>query len=131
MREEESRPTSASLGDMTSMHSKSGDMMDVDPNLSINTAMKDDLSIDLSQRKSSISTYDTTRLSGEGSPMMMSPWCQNPNSTQSAWANFEIEHSDVPVKKLPQNALIGSIVRVYSLAATRDLLYTGSESKNI
>ncbi|KAL8145099.1 protein JINGUBANG-like [Apium graveolens] len=135
MIEEEGRPTSASLGDMTSMHSKSGDILDVDHNLSINTSMRDDLSIDLSQRKSSISTYDTTRLSGEGSPMMMSPWCQNPNCTRSPWTEFEIEHPDLPVKKLPQNALIGSIVReeghIYSLAATRDLLYTGSESKNI
>ncbi|KAK1395705.1 myosin heavy chain kinase B-like [Heracleum sosnowskyi] len=137
MREEEGRPTSASLGDMTSMPSRSGDAMDLDliPNLSIHTSMSDDLSIDFSQRKSSISTYDTTRLSGEGSPMTMSPWCRNPNSTQSPWADYEIEHPDIPVKQLPHNVLIGSIVReeghIYSLAASRDLLYTGSESKNI
>lgn len=134
MREEEGRPTSASLGDM-GMPSKIGKMMKSDPNLSIDTSMRDDLSMDISQRKSSVSTYDMTRLSGEGSPLMMSPWCQNPFFNQSPWANFENEFPDVPVKKLPQNVLVGCIVReeghIYSLAATRDLLYTGSESKNI
>ncbi|MFS7999047.1 putative transcription factor WD40-like family [Helianthus anomalus] len=63
--------------------------------------------------------YESNRMSDEGSPMLMSPWNQSsPGSTTS-----------------PEDGLIGSMVReeghVYSLAATRGLLYTGSDSKNI
>ncbi|KAK7291150.1 hypothetical protein RIF29_06065 [Crotalaria pallida] len=74
--------------------------------------------------------YDPTRMSGEGSPMMMSPWNQTTNSpfSKSQWSQSYEE-------TVPQNALIGSLVReeghIYSLAAAGDLLYTGSDSKNI
>lgn len=67
---------------------------------------------------------ESNRMSGEGSPMLMSPWNQTnpfqpcPSSTTS-----------------PENSLIGSLVReeghIYSLAAAGGLLYTGSDSKNI
>ncbi|XP_010526139.1 PREDICTED: uncharacterized protein LOC104803785 [Tarenaya hassleriana] len=68
------------------------------------------------------------RMSCEGSPMMMSPWNQAMPFMQTQW-------SSVAEEKLPQNGLIGSLVReeghIYSLAARKDLLYTGSDSKNI
>ncbi|KAE9600060.1 putative [Myosin heavy-chain] kinase transcription factor WD40-like family [Lupinus albus] len=74
--------------------------------------------------------YDPTRMSSEGSPMMMSPWNQTTNSpfSKPQWSqNYD--------EAARQNALIGSLVReeghIYSLAATGDLLYTGSDSKNI
>ncbi|KAL5725182.1 hypothetical protein ACHQM5_008353 [Ranunculus cassubicifolius] len=84
-------------------------------------------------RKSSVSSaspggyYD--QMSAENSPVNMSPW--NPSSpfSNSPWSMSSIEES------IPTNALIGSLVReeghVYSLAARGDLLYTGSDSKNI
>ncbi|KAL2318641.1 hypothetical protein Fmac_032517 [Flemingia macrophylla] len=73
--------------------------------------------------------YEQGRLSGESSPMMMSPWNQTTNSpfAKAQWS----QHED----SIPPNALIGSLVReeghIYSLAASGDLLYTGSDSKNI
>ncbi|KAJ1393219.1 WD40/YVTN repeat-like-containing domain superfamily [Sesbania bispinosa] len=61
--------------------------------------------------------------------MMMSPWNQTTNSpfSKPQWSQYD--------DAVPQNALIGSLVRqeghIYSLAASGDLLYTGSDSKNI
>ncbi|OIW20287.1 hypothetical protein TanjilG_08247 [Lupinus angustifolius] len=73
---------------------------------------------------------DPSRMSGECSPMMMSPWNQTTNSpfSKPQWSqNYD--------QAAPKNALIGSLVReeghIYSLAASGDLLYTGSDSKNI
>lgn len=70
----------------------------------------------------------------EGSPYNMSPW--NPASSpfvKSPWI-----HSSAAVSPLPDDphaSLVGSLVReeghVYSLAASGDLLYTGSDSNNI
>ncbi|KAM7521065.1 hypothetical protein LguiB_020027 [Lonicera macranthoides] len=84
-------------------------------------------------RNSSYSSYDPNRLSTEGSPMMMSPWNQNTPFTKSNWSKFEENNTDTNL--LPTNGLIGSLVReeghIYSLAADADLLYTGSDSKNI
>ncbi|KAM6559144.1 hypothetical protein CsatA_028383 [Cannabis sativa] len=74
------------------------------------------------------------------SPYAMSPW-NNQNSSpynKSPWltaspiifAPYEEDHEN-----FPRNGLIRSIVReeghVYSLAVSGDLLYTGSDSKNI
>lgn len=68
--------------------------------------------------------------SGENSPLVMSPW----NHPSSPFAKSPWTKSSSPMG-LPQNGLIGSMVReeghVYSLAATGNLLYTGSDSKNI
>ena len=61
--------------------------------------------------------------------MMMSPWNQTANSpfSKADWSKDE--------EGRQQNGLIGSLVReeghIYSLAATGDVLYTGSDSKNI
>ncbi|KAJ7966684.1 Myosin heavy chain kinase B [Quillaja saponaria] len=71
--------------------------------------------------------FDPSRMSGEGSPMTMSPWNQTTASPFTKWSQYE--------ENLPRNGLIGSLVReeghIYSLAASGDLLYTGSDSKNI
>ncbi|KAI4336927.1 hypothetical protein L6164_015397 [Bauhinia variegata] len=102
-----------------------------DPNLSsTSVGMPDD---DFYNRNSNASAaspgyYDLGRMSGEGSPMMMSPWNQTASTpfAKPQWTQDENQ---------PQNGLIGSLVReeghIYSLAATGDLLYTGSDSKNI
>lgn len=86
-------------------------------------------------RNSSYSSYDPNRLSTEGSPMMMSPWNQNTPFTKSNWSKFEENNANANTNLLPTNGLIGSLVReeghIYSLAANADLLYTGSDSKNI
>lgn len=73
---------------------------------------------------SAMSHGDSGRASAEGSPMMMSPW-NNPTPFSTA----------PDAMNCPQYSLLGSIVReeghIYSLAASGDLLYTGSDSKNI
>ncbi|OAY22862.1 protein JINGUBANG [Manihot esculenta] len=108
--------------------SKVGNILHSDPNMSSTIHDNDDFSI----RNSSASavapgSFDSNRLSCEGSPMTMSPWNNTTSSNKSPWNPFD--------ENLSQNGLIGSLVReeghIYSLAATKDLLYTGSDSKNI
>ncbi|KAF2316583.1 hypothetical protein GH714_041924 [Hevea brasiliensis] len=73
----------------------------------------------------------STTTSGEASSYPMSPWSQPSPYSKSPW----IIPSPIINHNLSNNGLIGSIVReeghVYSLAASGDLLYTGSDSKNI
>ncbi|XP_059454189.1 protein JINGUBANG [Corylus avellana] len=100
---------------------KYGNLAHSDPNISATSNDED-----FPMRNSSAS-FDPSRMSGEGSPMTMSPWNQVSPFTKSPWTQFE--------EQLPKNGLIGSLVReeghIYSLAASADLLYTGSDSKNI
>ncbi|KAL1813104.1 hypothetical protein ACET3Z_023169 [Daucus carota] len=131
MREDKGRLTSVRLGGVSLSPLKLGNMMHSDPNISLATTKTDD---DCSDTKGGFGAYEPARLSGEGSPIMMSPW--NHNSPFTPWSNFAaVQNPDVPQTKPPQIALTGSLVReeghIYSLAATRDLLYTGSDSKNI
>ncbi|OMO87661.1 hypothetical protein CCACVL1_08840 [Corchorus capsularis] len=109
---------------------KFGNIMHSDPNMSVTAPAADD---DLCLRYSSASVggpsfYDSNRMSCEGSPLTMSPWNQTSGFNKSPWTPFEEDN-------VPPNSLIGSLVReeghIYSLAATKDLLYTGSDSKNI
>lgn len=97
-----------------------------DPNFSSSSEVDD-------YRNSSFSGYDANRISGEGSPMMMSPWNQ-PGPFGSAWTPNPASASSSSSSHLT-NSLIGSLVReeghIYSLAAKDDILYTGSDSKNI
>uniref|UniRef100_A0A7N0TPR9 Uncharacterized protein n=1 Tax=Kalanchoe fedtschenkoi TaxID=63787 RepID=A0A7N0TPR9_KALFE len=106
--------------------------MHSDPNLSMNSFQSED---DFPMRKSSASAYtsptnsfDPSRMSSEGSPMMMSPW----NQSASPFSNPSWSYTD---DSQPPATLVGSLVReeghIYSLAARGDLLYTGSDSKNI
>ncbi|KAL4335011.1 hypothetical protein GQ457_07G025940 [Hibiscus cannabinus] len=109
--------------------SKYGNIMHSDPNLPTGPGSEDDLYI----RYSSASTsgpafYESHRTSLDGSPMTMSPW----NQTTSFMKPPGLSSDD---DNVPANSLIGSLTReeghIYSLAATKDLLYTGSDSKNI
>ena len=109
---------------------KFGNIMHSDPNISVTAPANED---DLGLRYSSASAsgpafYETNRMSCEGSPLTMSPWNQTTPFNKSPWIPFEEDN-------VPANSLIGSIIReeghIYSLAATKDLLYTGSDSKNI
>ncbi|KAJ6675731.1 PROTEIN JINGUBANG [Salix viminalis] len=95
--------------------SKFGNIMHSDPNLSATAAAipRDEV---FAYRNSSASftspaSYDPSRMSCEGSPMTMSPWNQ-----AGAGSNFPWSFED----NLPQNGLIGSLVRE-----------EGSDSKNI
>ncbi|ESW32797.1 hypothetical protein PHAVU_001G017900 [Phaseolus vulgaris] len=108
--------------------------MQSEPRMSATDALTDD---EFTMRSSSSASpmspyyYEQGRLSGEGSPMMMSPWNQTASSpfSKPQWSQSDDGGN------LPQNALVGSLVReeghIYSLAASGDLLYTGSDSKNI
>lgn len=71
--------------------------------------------------------------SSASSPYTMSPWNQPSPYTQSPWITpspFNLFDDGTQ-----RNGLIGSLVReeghIYSLAVSGDLLYTGSDSKNI
>ncbi|KAL9244171.1 hypothetical protein vseg_017975 [Gypsophila vaccaria] len=75
------------------------------------------------------------RTSTETSPMMMSPWNQVTPFTKLQWSQQSENPSMFEDEAAQQNRLIGSLVReeghIYSLATKEDLLYTGSDSKNI
>ncbi|XP_021758862.1 protein JINGUBANG-like [Chenopodium quinoa] len=86
-------------------------------------------------RQSSFSTMggnsfidEAPRMSAEMSPMMMSPWNQVSPFAKSPWSQQSDDSGQLSL-------LIGSLVReeghIYSLATKGDLLYTGSDSKNI
>uniref|UniRef100_A0A7N0VLP2 Uncharacterized protein n=1 Tax=Kalanchoe fedtschenkoi TaxID=63787 RepID=A0A7N0VLP2_KALFE len=104
-----------------------------DPNLAASMVSGDG---DCGMRKSSASfgpnsfNYEQPRISTEGSPMRMSPWNQTSPFGKSEWSQSEDGDSSVP-----RTGLIGSLTReeghIYSLAARGDVLYTGSDSKNI
>ncbi|KAB1220510.1 Myosin heavy chain kinase B [Morella rubra] len=107
---------------------KLGNVMYSDPNMS-STGNEEDFSTRNSSASMSMvaGAYDPSRMSGEGSPITMSPWNQISPLIKSPWTQFD-EH-------VQQNGLIGSLVReeghIYSLATSGNLLYTGSDSKNI
>ncbi|KAL8060500.1 hypothetical protein ABFX02_02G028500 [Erythranthe guttata] len=82
----------------------------------------------------STTAYYSNPNSGNSSPYtnMLSPWNQRLSPyTKSPWIQFNPATSSSP----KHGGLIGSIFReeghVYSLAAAGDLLYTGSDSKNL
>ncbi|KAJ8770636.1 hypothetical protein K2173_021283 [Erythroxylum novogranatense] len=65
------------------------------------------------------------------SPMSKSPWSSHMNSANPSYDETLSDDDD----EFSPNVLMGSLVReeghIYSLAAAGDLLYTGSDSKNI
>ncbi|GAB2224890.1 hypothetical protein Droror1_Dr00005668 [Drosera rotundifolia] len=111
-------------------------LMHSDPNLSIGPGDDETYSARISSFSVMGASFydDIPRISTDGcSPMMMSPWNQ---VTPFANNKTPWPHPSPPVEDAPpQNALIGSLVReeghIYSLATRGDLLYTGSDSKNI
>ncbi|XP_074279279.1 protein JINGUBANG-like [Silene latifolia] len=121
--------------------SKYTNMTHSDPNIS---PIPDETASDYDNRQSSFSVSgmgnsfidDQQRLSTETSPMMMSPWNQVTPFTKAQWSQqSEMMPSMTDDDQSVQNPLIGSLVReeghIYSLATKGDLLYTGSDSKNI
>lgn len=114
-------------------------IMHSDPNLP--TMPSED--VDYATRNSSFSTFgnsftltdDQLRVSMEMSPMMMSPWNQVTPFATSPWSHSDTIPTSAYEEPPQPHALIGSLVReeghIYSLATKGDLLYTGSDSKNI
>lgn len=104
-----------------------------DPNFP--TATNED---DFQPRNSSASAaspgyYDRNPMSPDSSPCNMSPWNVTSPYSKSPWLRATtVNPFD---ENFPPNGLIATLVReeghIYSLAATSDLLYTGSDSKNI
>ncbi|CAL0304210.1 unnamed protein product [Lupinus luteus] len=97
---------------------------------------------DFSNQRHSIATATPTGSSNNTSPLIMSPWNQDSSSpyNNSPWSSTAsvINHFDDNSdsnRKNSESVLIGSLDReeghIYSLAVLRDLLYTGSDSKNI
>ncbi|GMI91217.1 JINGUBANG, ROP1 enhancer 4 [Hibiscus trionum] len=109
---------------------KYGNILHSDPNMPITgPGSEDDLYIRYSSASASgPALCESHRTSLEGSPLTMSPW----NQTTSFMKHPALFSDN---DNLPANSLIGSLTReeghIYSLAATKDLLYTGSDSKNI
>ncbi|KAI3802365.1 hypothetical protein L1987_30497 [Smallanthus sonchifolius] len=136
MQEDERRST-MSLGDSPSLPPKTSNngMHGSDPNLSSTFPASDE---DYNNRSSNFSGYDLPRMSGVASPMLMSPWNQASPFQPSPWFSTGIDNSNHQKdgqQKSQSDGLVGSLVReeghIYSLAATGDLLYTGSDSKNV
>nr|XP_004292466.2 PREDICTED: myosin heavy chain kinase C [Fragaria vesca subsp. vesca] len=73
--------------------------------------------------------------SGNSTPYAMSPWTQASPYTKSPWITPSPLNPLLDERNLPESGLVGSLVReeghIYSLAVCGDLLYTGSDSKNI
>ncbi|KAF2290002.1 hypothetical protein GH714_039659 [Hevea brasiliensis] len=107
--------------------SKLGNITHSDPNMSATIHDEDFFIRNSSASAAGHGFFDPNRLSCEGSPINMSPWNNTSAFNKTEWTPFE--------ENAPQNGLIGSLVReeghIYSLAATKDILYTGSDSKNI
>ncbi|XP_022772817.1 protein JINGUBANG-like [Durio zibethinus] len=106
-----------------------GNIMHSDPNMSMTAPVsEDDLCLRYSSASANGPAFEANRVSCEGSPMTMSPWNQTTPFNKSLSIPFEDDN-------VPANSLIGSLEReeghIYSLAASKDLLYTGSDSKNI
>lgn len=129
MPEDESRITMSSLRNTPSLPPKISNnaVHNSDLSLSTNLPASDD---DFNSRSSNVSAYEPNRMSCEASPMMMSPWNQTSPFQPSPWVSGGVDSSGHH-----KSGLVGSLIReeghIYSLAATGDLLYTGSDSKNI
>lgn len=97
-----------------------------DPNISTSTMTHDD---EFPARNSSGSV-----MSSDIPACNLSPWNHNAPPCKSPWSH-STDIKSFSEEKLPPTGLIGSLVReeghIYSLAASGELLYTGSESKNI
>ncbi|CAL5378657.1 unnamed protein product [Camellia sinensis] len=107
-----------------------------EPDISIN---REETSYSFNHRNSNASAgspaqiYNRSPMSGDSSPSpyFMSPW----NQTSSPYTNSPWIRASPLIFKDNRRFLIGSLLReeghVYALAASGDLLYTGSDSKNI
>ncbi|XP_010263813.1 PREDICTED: uncharacterized protein LOC104601983 [Nelumbo nucifera] len=112
--------------------SKTGNAAHSDPNIPTPPNEEEFAARNSSESGTSPGYYDNP-ISADSSPMIMSPWNQASPLAKSPWSRSSpVSPFD---ENFPPNGLIGSLVReeghIYSLAATGDLLYTGSDSKNI
>ncbi|XP_061372712.1 protein JINGUBANG-like [Gastrolobium bilobum] len=88
------------------------------------------------QRRPSNAATASPRYLNNASPYMMSPFNNQTTSspfTKSPWLHNDIDNNNLLLEN--ENGVVGTLVRkeghVYSLAVSGDLLYTGSDSKNI
>lgn len=115
-----------------------------DPTILSNQEDDDDNINDSSARNSSASVpsirfpnMSPAPSSGTSSPYYLSPWNQPSPFAKSPWIQIPYPPLDQSLQdcSATNNGLIGSLVReeghIYSLATSGDLLYTGSDSKNI
>ncbi|WOL11458.1 dynein assembly factor with WDR repeat domains 1-like [Canna indica] len=84
----------------------------------------------------SSATSNTQTSSADSSPFRMSPWNHQPATNSFLESSVGSCRPSSTADLFPAGTgLVGSLVReeghIYSLAATGDLLYTGSDSKNI
>ncbi|KAL5987185.1 hypothetical protein ACLOJK_041182 [Asimina triloba] len=116
---------------------KFNNLLHSDPNISSTAPNEDDFSSRNSSASAASPGYysDRNPMSGESSPYNMSPWNQTSPYSKSPWSTRGSPSNTFSEDNLPTNGLIGSLVReeghIYSLAASGELLYTGSDSKNI
>ncbi|XP_062022914.1 protein JINGUBANG-like [Rosa rugosa] len=82
--------------------------------------------------------YDNNNVQGSSvgsTPYAMSPWNHESPYNKSPWIAPSPLNPLLDERCLPESGLVGSLVReeghIYSLAVSGDLLYTGSDSKNI
>lgn len=87
----------------------------------------------------SLGYYENNNVQGssvDSTPYAMSPWNQASSPyNKSPWITPSPLNRLLDERNLPERGLVGSLVReeghIYSLAVCGDLLYTGSDSKNI
>ena len=122
-------------------HSRFSNLLHSEPNIHPSMINGED---DFAERVSAASAaspayyFDRSPMSGDSSPYNMSPWTQASPFMKSPWSSLGpplMPFSDDSGTFSTATGLIGSLVReeghIYSLAASGDLLYTGSDSKNI
>lgn len=117
--------------------SKFGDLLRSDPDVlsaTYSRGREDDDYIDPRISNASAATTSYYVSSAEASPYVLSPLNQPSPYTKSPWIIPSPMYNPFD-ENFPKNGLIGSLVRkeghVYSLAISGDLLYTGSDSKNV
>ncbi|XP_073030281.1 protein JINGUBANG-like [Primulina eburnea] len=118
---------------------KLGAIMSSDPFF----AQDNEFNIHSSRRSSNVSSSsppsDSTMYFSERNSVDSSPWSQPSPYVKSPWILYQFsgdeEKNEVDAQKSGSYVLVGSLSReeghIYSLAASGDLLYTGSESKNV
>ncbi|KAF9608883.1 hypothetical protein IFM89_011921 [Coptis chinensis] len=124
---------------------KFGNMLYSDPNISSTKSNEEEYiarNSSASAQASSPAYYDRSEDSSPNYNNSMSPWnpvspfARSPWTMTSATTTTTTTSTRTPSQEFsPPNMLIASLVReeghIYSLAASGDLLYTGSDSKNI
>ncbi|PKI47503.1 hypothetical protein CRG98_032093 [Punica granatum] len=117
--------------------SKFGDFLRSDPDVlsaTYSREREDDDYVDHRMSNASAATTSYCPSPADASPYPLSPLNQSSPYNKSPWIIPSPIYSPFG-ENFPKNGLIGSLVReeghVYSLAVSEDLLYTGSDSKNV